>query len=397
MEKSIEIVKSLLIPKLEKDISFHSLTFKDAFWETFTLSFLNYENDAKPTYELIYSLQLDNAERIFDKLTTIYSKLIKELAENYVLGNNDRATDFLIQNDNSTFQKEVRFLETMQQAIKSVERKRIKADLPTLNERLTFELSDTEIAAVAKKIEREDLRANFKKWDEELKVKSEPTIYYSLDTETKTVQKSKVISLSWIKYAVAACVVVTAGVLYFKFSNNNVDSFIEQDENTVVTIDEKKDSDAKPTTEKPIKTYVTSTSEVSVQYPSSLGFTNTGTAKPITIYFKDASLTIDRLKKEYTISDKVAGSGPRAKTIEKQLKLLEAKSGKYEFDGKQLIIYSEKNKELLSVLTIDEKTFYLKRGNQYSPLYFTKIPLSFQSVKEPALIEQLEKISFENE
>ncbi len=397
MKKSIEIVKTLLIPKLEKDIYFNRLTFKDAFWESFTLSFLNYENDAKPTYELLYALQLDNPEIIFDKLATIYSKLIKELAEDYVIGNHDKATDFLFQNNNPTFQKEVRFLETMQQAIKSVERKRIKADLPTTYERLTFELSETEIAAVAKKKGREDLKAKFKQWDEELKVKSEPTIFYSLGTETKSVQKTKIISLSWIKYAVAACVVVTAGVLYFKFSNNNVDSLMQQDENTVVTIDEKKGNDKNPPIEKPIETYITSTSEVSIQYPSSLGYTNTGTAKPITVYFKDASFTIDRLKKEYTVSDKGAGSEPRAKALEKQLQLLEAKSGKYEFDVKQLIIYSEKNKEPLSILTTDEKTFYLKRGNQYSYLYFTKIPLLFQPVKEATLIEQLEKISFENE
>jgi hypothetical protein len=386
----------MLLPKLEKDSKFSQEKVSSAFWEKFTTDLLHFEEDAKPLYASIYSLELDNPEKIIDKLPNIYSEFLKELAESYVLEEHSQATDYLLKTNNATFAKEIDFLKTIQQAIKSVERKRIKADLPTSYERLTFELSETKIAAVAKKKGREDLKAKFKQWDEELKIKREPTIFYSLGTETKSVQKSKVISLSWIKYAVAACVFVTAGVLYFKFLYN-VDSFIQQDENKVVTIDEKKDSDENRTTEKPIDTYVISTSEISIQYPSSLGFTNTATTKQITVYFKDASLAIDRFKKEYAVSDKVAGSGPRAKAIEKQLQLLEAKRGKYEFDGKQLIVYSEKTKETMSILTIDDKVFYLKQGNQYSPLYFTKIPLSFQSVKEPALIEQLEKISFDNE
>lgn len=395
MNKAIEILKSLLLPKLEEDFYFHRIQFKDAFWEMFTEHFLNYENDGKPIYELIYALQLENTEKIFDKLPGIFTKLTRELAECYVLGYHDKAIDFLIQNNNLSFQKQVAFLETMQQAIKKVERESIKANLPKFYERLTFELSDAEMTNVTTKVGREHLKAKFKEWDKELEHKKEPVIFYSLGNENRMTPKRKVISLSWVKYAVAACLVIVSGVWVFKYSNPD----IVPTENGVVTKDST--SVVVPTNEilNEAVAYTTKVSEKVIQYPSDLGFTNTTKSHVVTIYLKDASESIEKLKRELNNEDQggSAGDRPIFKSLKKQLNLLLSQQGSYEFDGKQLIIYSNNLKLSCSVLSLDDKIYYLKMDSHYYHLYFTKLPLKFKQLKEVELIEQLEKTSFENE
>lgn len=393
MEKSILVLKSLLIPKLEKDINFHRLNFKDAYWEMFTESFLNFENDAKPIYELIYGLQLNDPERIFDKLPNIFSEFMNELAENLVLGNYDRATTYLARIKNQTFLERVSFLQTMQQAIKKVERENIKINLPKSYERLTFELSDVEMTRVTSKVGRDDLKSKFKEWDKELKQEKEPVIFYSIRNEKKTEPQRKVISLSWLKYAVAACLILAGGIWVFKYSNPAIiqpDNGIVNTEKDTTTVDNNIPIEA--------VAYNTKVSEKVVQYPSDLGFTNSTNSKKITIYLKDASQRIVKIKNELaTERNGVAGDGPKYKALKKQLDLLVSQQGNYEFDGKHLIIYTNDLKLFCSVLSLDDKTYYLKMDSHYYHLYLTKLPLKFKLLKEAELIEQLEKTSFENE
>lgn len=394
MEKSILILKSLLISKLEKDINFHRLNFKDAYWEMLTECFLNFENDAKPIYELIYGLQLNDPERVFDKLPNIFTEFINELAENHVLGNHDKATTYLAQTKNQTFLERVSFLQTMQQAIKKVERQNIKTNLPKSYERVTFALSDAEMIKVTNKTGRDDLKSKFKEWDKELKQEKEPVIFYSIRNEKKTEPQRKVISLSWVKYAVAACLILAGGIWFFKYSN----PAIIQPDNGIVNTE--KDTTAVDNV-KPIEAvaYNTKVSEKVIQYPTDLGFTNTTNSKIITIYLKDASQNIVKIKTELAteLDETAAGDGPKYKALKRQLDLLVSKQGNYEFDGKHLIIYTNDLRLSCSVLSLDDKTYYLKMDNHYYHLYITKLPLKFKPLKEAELIEQLEKTSFENE
>ena len=162
------VIKNILLPKLEKDPRFSEKKVDSAFWEKFATDLVHFEEDAKPLYARIYSLELDNPEKIINKLPNIHSQFLKVLAENYGLGQTSYATNYLLETNNVVFLKEVQFLQTMQQAIKSVERKRIKAHLPQSYERLTFELSDADLANVARKKGREDLRVKMQQWDKEL-------------------------------------------------------------------------------------------------------------------------------------------------------------------------------------------------------------------------------------
>jgi hypothetical protein len=233
------IIKNILLPKLEKDPKFSEKKVDATFWEKFAFCLVYLKEDAKPIYALIYSLELDNPEKIIDKIPSIYNQYLKELAENYVLGKPSEATDYLLKTNNETFIKEIDFLKTMQQAIKSLERKRIKADLPKSYERLTFELSETDLVNATKKKGREDLKEKMKQWDAELeKQESVPDVAMLANEKEKT----KVISLSWIKYVSIAAIFIIGFMIWQpnKLSNDKLFSQYNSEESIIKTIDYQK-------------------------------------------------------------------------------------------------------------------------------------------------------------
>ena len=395
MTEIIEIIQSLLIPKLENDICYNTEKTNLDFWNRFANAFLEFDNDPKPTYELIYSLDLSNSEIILDKLPTVFSDFIRELAENYVLSNNKLILDEFKIFKNPVFIQQFAFLKTMQQAIKKIERQSIKENLPKFYERVSFEVSNNEFIAITKKVGRDDLKAKFKVWDTEIDNKKNATIMYSLGREKSAVTQPRFFSLSYVKYAVAACFVLASSFWFFKYFNSDItpidNKVVINDTINVVT----------PTVEIPIEAvaYTTKISKKSIQYPSSLGFVNTSKSNFVTIYVKDASKSIEKIQNILKIEiDKNGNSTDiNYKSLKKQLDLLVIQQDCYEFNGKQLIIYSNDLKLSCSVLSQDDKTFYLKMYNHYYQLNFTKLPLKFKPIKDSELIEQLEKTSFENE
>ncbi|MFV8354942.1 hypothetical protein ACNQGB_02005 [Flavobacterium sp. XS1P32] len=238
MKTAIAIVQNILLPKLEKDSKFSEKKVDSAFWEKFATDLLHFEEDSKPIYASIYSLELADAEKVIAKLPSIYSKFIKELAETYVLGEPSKATEYLVKTNNDAFLKEVRFLQTMQQAIKSVERKRIKADLPNSYDRFTFELSETDMANVIKKKSREDLKEKMKQWDAELVEERETVPVYSMLTdENKNKKETKVISLSWMRYVSIAAILVIGLLVWQPTKNSNEELFANYNSDALSSID----------------------------------------------------------------------------------------------------------------------------------------------------------------
>lgn len=390
MKTAIAIVQNIILPKLEKDSQFSREKVDVAFWEKFVTDLLCFEADANPLYADIYSLELDNPEKILDKLPQVYSQFLKELAESYVLGQTSEATDYLLKTNNASFAKEIDFLKTMQQAIKSVERKRIKADLPTAYERLTFELSETDLASVTKKKGREDFKEKFKQWDSELEEESVPAVLIDNKKETK------VISLSWMKYAAAACVVLATGIFFFRMPNQ----VITPVENTVVTSDTKKDS-ATPQKKAPVKEVIaiaaieTISEKVSVQQSESMGFSSTDKPK-ITIVSKDASQRIASLEKYINGSSSAIETSILAK-YKSELISLRKLNDNYSFDGEKLTLYRKFNPKQDAVLVTDDQNYFLKKGNLYYDLKHTKVTLPLEKVTDVETLAILKKISFENE
>lgn len=169
METATAILKNLIIPRLEKDSNFRQQQNGNIFWTEFTANFLNYEKDPKPVFVTIYSLELEDPERILKKLPAVYNSFTEELAEQYVLGNKSEAMDRLHQNGDVLFREHVTFFRELKNAATYLERKRMIEEMPATYAALSNEISDDAIQAVIKKEGREELRNKFKVWDEEMK------------------------------------------------------------------------------------------------------------------------------------------------------------------------------------------------------------------------------------
>lgn len=388
------IIKNILLPKLKKDSKYSDEKVVASFWKNFSTVLVRFEENAQPLYTAIYSLELGNPEQIIDKLPKIYAQFLKELAECYVLGQTSEATDYLVKTNNKTFLKEVQFLKTMQQAIKSVERKRIKTELPQSYDRLTFELSETEIANAIKKKAREELKKKMKLWDAELEDGVPVISMANLEDEiTSDKTRSKVISLSWMEYAVAASIIIAAGIFYFK----NTGTPEIPVENSVV-IKEKKNNQPQlhPTVTETIAlaSIETTSSTVTVLQPESLGFSSDKKVK-ITINFKDATKRIlsleNALRQSRTTDPKIFGQ------YKVELLQLKRQKDNYVFDGQIMTLFNKKAATDYAVMQTEEQLYYLKTGDEYYNLKVSNSPMVLEKVVSTTILETLEKIHFENQ
>lgn len=399
MKLAIDIVQSLLLPKLEKDASFDANQTNIAFWETFTTAFLDFEKDAKPVYAAIYSLGLKDAEKIISKLDTIYISFIKELAENHVLGITSEAIDYLITSKNYTFEKEVHFFTDLQNAIKKIERKRIKTELPNAFDKLSFEISDDAIALAITKKEREALKEKMNAWDKELAV-SEETPVYSDSAKKET----KVISLSWIKYATAACIVLTAGIMYFKFNTDN--NLVQPDDTNVVTAPVKEETITPEIPSEALAEVASVTNNATV-IESGMGVAsntikiteNNQKARMVSIV-----TAIENYRKllEKEFSENKVGVSSRVKVLEtkidslqSELALLKEREKQYNFDGKELVLYVSTAAKV-NFIILDGDSYYLKRDADFYILSVANAPQLYRKISDTNLINNLEDILSEN-
>jgi len=221
MINEIVIAKNIFLSHMKDETSID--------WEAITLGFAVFENDLKPLYAEIYKLELADPEEIISKLPELHELFIEELAEAYVLDKSSVVNNEL--KESPLFKEKVSFFRTLKNVIAKQERKRIIQELPKMSNHLDFSFSENEIESALKKKARADLKEKFDKWDKEIISEENEVVYaklHSLDdqidesltTDVGLKEKGKVISLSWIKYAVAALVVVSAGFFYF-----NTDKF----------------------------------------------------------------------------------------------------------------------------------------------------------------------------
>ena len=399
MKLAIDILQSLLLPKLEKDARFDANQTNIAFWETFTKAFLDFGKDAKPVYVAIYSLELEDAEIIISKLDTVYSAFIKELAENHVLGIISEAIDYLTTSKNSAFEKEVLFFTDLKNVIRKVERKRIKKELPSTYDKLSFSLSDDAIAMAITKKEREALKEKMNAWDEQL-VTSEESPVYSVSAKKET----KVISLSWIKYAAAACIVLTAGIMYFKFNTDN--NLVQPGDTNVVTAPVKKETITPEIPSEALAEVSTATKNTTV-IESGMGVTS-NTIKITENNQKARMLSIvtaiekyrQLLEKEFSenkmgVNSRVKELETKKNSLEKELALLKEREKQYVFDGKALVLYVSNTAKENTIVFYDDN-YYLKRDTDYFKLTVAEQPQLYKKISDTNLLNNLDVILSEN-
>ena len=397
MKKSEQIIKSLVLPILEKDSNFQQVTLNNDFWNVFTSDVLDYERDAKPLYKAIYELQLNDPEKVISKLTLINANFIKELAELYVLGGSDEAINILIAKNDKLFLEQVNHFKTVKGVITKLERQRIKEDLPKVHEEVTFEITENDLEAVIKKNERENLKKKFKQWDEELIDLSHVAAATTLVPVSNKSAVSKVISLTWVKYAVASCFVVAIGTWVY-ISNSEIK---QPDTDFVVTPENQKSLDSIKNLDKiqsPIEEMVkdkstsTAAKDTAVSVLSSqseLGYSDANKNKGFKINYIDYSKKIEGLREAIKRDN-------NPEYVEEYNKLL-GLNNKYIFDGLSLSVYKKALNRKESILTTVDGSLYFYDKSDFYKLQKTEIPLELEKVKDTKVREELEKIIFENE
>lgn len=395
MDTSAEIVKSSVLPIVKRDVRFDGSRITSSYWKQFALLLAGYEKDAKPVYAAIYSLELEDPEQVITVLPEIYSRFIKELAESHVLGTVSECTDYLLQTRNAAFAKEVRFFETMERVIKKMERERIKKELPEVYDRLTFELAEKDIALAAQKKGRADLKAKMKAWDKECAVVPMEIPVIAMIPVTKKTVGSKVISLFWVKYAIAACGAIAIGTWVY-VSNSKADT--PQKEVVVIPKEEKKtdkDTLLNPKTERPPQLIENDVKEenkaVDTKEKKEPTATNNSRKIPdnkakekktYNIVYNDITLNLVDLerKKQKTAAE------------QEEYNRLIAYKNKYTFDGTTLVVYKKPLNKAEYIFTSSAGLSYFYDKVNYYKLENTETPLDLIVVKDPAVKEELEII-----
>lgn len=398
MEKEIQILQDLFIPILQKDERFEESKFDSFFWNKLTLEFINFEQDKKPFYTTIYSLNLVKVEQVLNKLESLLNPFLDQLAESYVQGYTSEITQKLSK-VSYYFNERVLFYKNLKKAIFLSERKRIKTELPTMYDKYTFEIDEKQLVEAITKIERQALRDKMKVWDEELLVENEEEQEITLHKQR---QDTKTISLfTYIKYAIAACFVLGLGFWFYNSQNQ-----INVPDNPVVTQPEEQDSSLE--LPKPVLVEAISSSRVTdVLINEGMGFSNSNNKiKLVSINNSERIVSIQNAIDAYQkfIENELLtspGNGPKNKNLlievekeieglSRELTELQTKQSTYLFDGKTLTIY-DISPNAITILAFAE-TYYIKKKNDFYTLTITNSPQKYSKVSDSTLKDNLKEI-----
>lgn len=403
MEKEIQIIQDLFIPVLQKDECFDALKCDNTFWEKILHEFIDYQQDSKPFYATIYGLELAEPMKVIHKLENLQHSFLDQLAEENVLGYSSESIVKLEQN-NPFFKERVEFYKNLEKAIILSERKSIKSELPAMYDKYTFELDEKKLAQAIANREHKALRDKMKLWDKELlAVNEEEQVIES--SSNKTITKTLPL-MSYIKYAIAACLVIGLG---FWFENNQNHKDVPVNKVVKNNIYEDSNSLEPP---KPVLVDATSVSKFTEALVNEgMGFTSSNNKIKLVsinnteriVSIKNAIDTYQKFIQKELLKD--SGADPKNKKIRievekkidslaKELTELQKKQNTYLFDGKKLTLYDIPS-DNITLLAFENK-FYVKNKNDFYVLTVANEPQQFSKVIDDALKENLEKILFDN-
>lgn len=410
MEKEIQILQGLFIPVLQKDKRFDALKCDNTFWGEILQDFINYQQDSKPFYATIYGLELAEPMKVIHKLENLQHSFLDQLAEENVLGYSSEGIVKLEQN-NPFFKERVQFYKNLEKAIILSERKRMKSELPSMYDKYTFELDEKQLAQAIANRERKALRDKMKLWDKELLAEKEEEQVIELSANKKITKTFPF--MSYIKYAIAACLVIGLGFWFELYINTtkiqtfgssdrdaeNVENFEIEDSNSLELPN-------------PILVDATNVSkDTNALVNEGMGYTSSNNKiKLVSINNTERIVSIKNaidayqkfIQKELLT---VSGADPKNKKIRievekkidslaKELTELQKKQNTYLFDGKKLMLYDIPS-DNITLLAFENK-FYVKNKNDFYVLTVANEPQQFSKVIDDALKENLEKILFDN-
>lgn len=410
MEKEIQIIQDLFIPVLQKDERFDASKCDNAFWEKILQEFIDYQQDSKPFYATVYSLELAEPMKVIHKLENLQHSFLDQLAEENVLGYSSEGIVKLEQN-NPFFKERVQFYKNLEKAIILSERKRMKSELPSMYDKYTFELDEKQLAQAIANRERKALRDKMKLWDKELLAEKEEEQVIELSAN-KTITKTFPL-MSYIKYALAACLVIGLGFWFELYINTTkIQTFGSSDRDTENVENYEIEDSNSLELPNPVLVDATNVSkDTNALVNEGMGYTSSNNKIKLVsinnteriVSIKNAIDTYQKFIQKELLKD--SGADPKNKKIRievekkidslaKELTELQKKQNTYLFDGKKLTLYDIPS-DNITLLAFENK-FYVKNKNDFYVLTVANEPQQFSKVINDALKENLEKILFDN-
>ena len=410
MEKEIQIIQDLFIPVLQKDERFDASKCDNTFWEKILQEFIVYQQDSKPFYATIYSLGLAEPMKVIHKLENLQHSFLDQLAEENVLGYSSEGIVKLEQN-NPFFKERVQFYKNLEKAIILSERKRMKSELPSMYDKYTFELDEKQLAQAIANRERKALRDKMKLWDKELLAEKEEEQVIELSAN-KTITKTFPL-MSYIKYALAACLVIGLGFWFELYINTTkIQTFGSSDRDTENVENYEIEDSNSLELPNPVLVDATNVSkDTNALVNEGMGYTSSNNKIKLVsinnteriVSIKNAIDTYQKFIQKELLKD--SGADPKNKKIRieveknidslaKELTELQKKQNTYLFDGKKLTLYDIPS-DNITLLAFENK-FYVKNKNDFYVLTVANEPQQFSKVINDALKENLEKILFDN-
>ena len=410
MEKEIQILQDLFIQVLQKDERFDASKCDNTFWEKILQEFIVYQQDSKPFYATIYSLELAEPMKVIHKLENLQHSFLDQLAEENVLGYSSEGIVKLEQN-NPFFKERVQFYKNLEKAIILSERKRMKSELPSMYDKYTFELDEKQLAQAIANRERKALRDKMKLWDKELLAEKEEEQVIELSAN-KTITKTFPL-MSYIKYALAACLVIGLGFWFELYINTTkIQTFGSSDRDTENVENYEIEDSNSLELPNPVLVDATNVSkDTNALVNEGMGYTSSNNKIKLVsinnteriVSIKNAIDTYQKFIQKELLKD--SGADPKNKKIRieveknidslaKELTELQKKQNTYLFDGKKLTLYDIPS-DNITLLAFENK-FYVKNKNDFYVLTVANEPQQFSKVINDALKENLEKILFDN-
>ena len=374
MEKEIQIIQDLFIPVLQKDERFDASKCDNAFWEKILQEFIDYQQDSKPFYATVYSLELAEPMKVIHKLENLQHSFLDQLAEENVLGYSS-VSIVKLEHDNPFFNERVQFYKNLEKAIILSERKRMKSELPSMYDKYTFELDEKQLAQAIANRERKALRDKMKLWDKELLAEKEEEQVIELSAN-KTITKTLPL-MPYIKYAIAACLVIGLGFWFELYINTTkIQTFGSSDRDTENVENYEIEDSNSLELPNPVLVDATNVSkDTNALVNEGMGYTSSNNKiKLVSINNTERIVSIKNaidayqkfIQKELLT---VSGADPKNKKIRieveknidslaKELTELQKKQNTYLFDGKKLTLYDIPS-DNITLLAFENK-FYVK-------------------------------------
>ena len=348
--------------------------------------------------------------KVIHKLENLQHSFLDQLAEENVLGYSSEGIVKLEQN-NPFFKERVQFYKNLEKAIILSERKRMKSELPSMYDKYTFELDEKQLAQAIANRERKALRDKMKLWDKELLAEKEEEQVIELSAN-KTITKTFPL-MSYIKYALAACLVIGLGFWFELYINTTkIQTFGSSDRDTENVENYEIEDSNSLELPNPVLVDATNVSkDTNALVNEGMGYTSSNNKIKLVsinnteriVSIKNAIDTYQKFIQKELLKD--SGADPKNKKIRieveknidslaKELTELQKKQNTYLFDGKILTIHDVPYDNIM--LLAFENKFYVKNKNDFYVLTVANEPQQFSKVINDALKENLEKILFDN-